>query len=390
MRPQPRAYPPQPAQRPLPPRRAKRRLPLPAWMIAGAVAGFGGLMLLAAALTVGLLLLSPARVSAGVTLAGVSVEGMDEDDLRQVVSDIAARPLTLTDAERQWAMQMAELGAAVEVETTLDRVLNAERGETVTPQVTIDLAQAQTALLNISYVANIAALPGEDGRALEIPVTLDRLRANPAGELADGRLELDMMPVAAPEQAPANNYTGEMTTHVVGAGEELGLIARQYNVSMTDIVSLNALTNPDLLYVGQELRIPAAGIYTPTAADAPPAPTSQGRAILVSTGEQRVYAYENGQMVRSHLVSTGRAETPTVLGDYNVYIKLQADDMSGPDYFLPQVPWVMYFYQGYALHGTYWHNSFGRPMSHGCVNLPVDEARWWFDFASVGTPVRVI
>jgi lipoprotein-anchoring transpeptidase ErfK/SrfK len=383
MRPQPRAYPPQSAQRPLPPRRAKRRLPLPAWMIAGGVAGFGGLMLLAAALTVGVLLLSPARVS-------VPVEGMDEGDLRQVVADIAARPLTLTDAERQWAMQMAELGAAVDVETTLNRVLNAERGETVTPQVTIDLAQAQTALLNISYVANIAALPGEDGRALEIPVTLDRLRANPAGELVDGTLELDMMPVAAPEEAPTNNYTGEMTTHVVGAGQELGLIARQYNVSMADIVSLNALTNPDLLFVGQELRIPAAGVYTPTAADAPPAPTSQGRAILVSTGEQRVYAYENGQMVRSHLVSTGRAETPTVLGDYNVYIKLQADDMSGPDYFLPQVPYTMYFYQGYAIHGTYWHNSFGRPMSHGCVNLPVDEARWWFDFASVGTPVRVI
>ena len=41
----------------------------------------------------------------------------------------------------------------------------------------------------------------------------------------------------------------------------------------------------------------------------------------------------------------------------------------GYDYYLPNVPYVMYFYQGYALHGTYWHSNFGRPMSHGCVNL---------------------
>ena len=44
--------------------------------------------------------------------------------------------------------------------------------------------------------------------------------------------------------------------------------------------------------------------------------------------------------------------------------------MSGPGYYLPGVPYVMYFYQGYGLHGTYWHDNFGQPMSHGCVNLP--------------------
>jgi lipoprotein-anchoring transpeptidase ErfK/SrfK len=138
------------------------------------------------------------------------------------------------------------------------------------------------------------------------------------------------------------------------------------------------------------LTIPAAGIYEPTAADAPPAPNNRGRSILVSISSQRIYAYEDGELVHSHIVSTGLPDTPTVLGDYSVYVKYTADDMSGPDYFLPQVPWTMYFFQGYAIHGTYWHNSFGRPMSHGCVNLPVDEAQWFFDFASVGTPVRVI
>ncbi|MBZ0288908.1 MAG: L,D-transpeptidase family protein, partial [Anaerolineae bacterium] len=177
---------------------------------------------------------------------------------------------------------------------------------------------------------------------------------------------------------------------VVERGQELGLIARQYGVSIEDILALNNISDPNLLYIGQELTIPAAGLYTPRAEEAPPAPTTSGKSILVSTGEQRIYAYENGQLVRSHLTSTGLPATPTVLGDYKVYVKYVADDMSGPDYFLPQVPYTMYFYQGYGIHGTYWHNSFGRPMSHGCVNLPTPEAQWFFDWASVGTPVRVV
>ena len=52
--------------------------------------------------------------------------------------------------------------------------------------------------------------------------------------------------------------------------------------------------------------------------------------------------------------------------------------MVGPDYEQPNVPYVMYFYGAYSLHGAYWHNDFGRPRSHGCVNLPVADAKWLF------------
>ena len=58
-----------------------------------------------------------------------------------------------------------------------------------------------------------------------------------------------------------------------------------------------------------------------------------------------------------------------------------------PGYYLRDVPYVMYFYRGYGLHGAYWHNNFGTPMSHGCVNLSVDDARWLYEWASVGTKV---
>ncbi len=225
---------------------------------------------------------------------------------------------------------------------------------------------------------------------MDIPVTLSRLQADAVGELVDGVLELDMITVDPPVTNERGVDTSARTTHVVEAGQELALIARDYGVDMQDILSLNNISNPDLLYVGQELIIPASGEYEPTQADAPAAPTNSGKSILVSTGEQRIYAYEDGKLVHSHLASTGLPATPTVLGDYKIYVKYLADDMSGPGYFLPQVPYTMYFYQGYGIHGTYWHNSFGRPMSHGCVNLPTPEAKWFFDWASVGTPVRVI
>jgi lipoprotein-anchoring transpeptidase ErfK/SrfK len=93
--------------------------------------------------------------------------------------------------------------------------------------------------------------------------------------------------------------------------------------------------------------------------------------------------------LRTVIVSTGLWGTPTVQGDYRIYWKLTSQTMSGPGYYLPGVPWVMYFYQGYAIHGTYWHNNFGQPMSHGCVNLPTDQAEWFFRWAEVGTPVHV-
>jgi lipoprotein-anchoring transpeptidase ErfK/SrfK len=113
------------------------------------------------------------------------------------------------------------------------------------------------------------------------------------------------------------------------------------------------------------------------------------RWIDVDLSSQRTYAYEGDQLVRTTLVSTGTWLHPTVTGTFKIYVKYRAADMSGPGYYLPSVPYVMYFYKGYGLHGTYWHHNFGTPMSHGCVNLPTDEAAWLFKFASVGTVVNV-
>ena len=113
------------------------------------------------------------------------------------------------------------------------------------------------------------------------------------------------------------------------------------------------------------------------------------RWIDVNLSTQSVYAYEGETVVNSFVVSTGTWMTPTVTGKYKIWIKFKSTSMSGPGYYLPNVPYVMYFYKGYGLHGTYWHNNFGTPMSHGCVNLRTSDAEWLYNWASVGTVVNV-
>jgi lipoprotein-anchoring transpeptidase ErfK/SrfK len=77
------------------------------------------------------------------------------------------------------------------------------------------------------------------------------------------------------------------------------------------------------------------------------------------------------------------------VGQFHIWIKFRYDDMAGEDYYIEDVPYVMYFHEGYGLHGVTWHGNFGHPMSHGCVNLPTSEAEWLFNWAEVGTLVNV-
>lgn len=140
---------------------------------------------------------------------------------------------------------------------------------------------------------------------------------------------------------------------------------------------------------------------TPTSVYVPPTKAPNAAPVVASGGNggarwidvnlstQSVYAYEGDTVVNSFVVSTGTSLTPTVTGKYKIWIKFVSTDMSGPGYYLPDVPYAMYFYKGYGLHGTYWHNNFGTPMSHGCVNLRTADAEWLYYWATVGTVVNV-
>ncbi len=126
-----------------------------------------------------------------------------------------------------------------------------------------------------------------------------------------------------------------------------------------------------------------------TGFDLSAAPADGTRWIEVDLSDQTLTAWQGDVAVLHASVSTGRAATPTVKGRYYINTKLPAQRMIGPGYNLPNVPSVMYFYSGYAIHGAYWHNNFGQVMSHGCVNMKLDEAAALYAWASVGTEIYV-
>ena len=115
--------------------------------------------------------------------------------------------------------------------------------------------------------------------------------------------------------------------------------------------------------------------------------------IDVNLSTQTLTAFEGNMAVFSTLISSGLPAHPTVTGQFRIWLRYESQTMDGSrlgyDYYLTGVPFVMYFYQDYALHGTYWHSNFGQPMSHGCVNLETNDAQWIYNFTSMGTVVNV-
>lgn len=115
--------------------------------------------------------------------------------------------------------------------------------------------------------------------------------------------------------------------------------------------------------------------------------------VDVDLSSQTLVAYEGLTPVFETLISSGLPAYPTVTGQFRVWLRYEAQTMDGSrlgyDYYLENVPYVMYFYQDYALHGTFWHNNFGHPMSHGCVNMATPDAEWMFNWSALGTLVNV-
>ncbi|OGE64243.1 hypothetical protein A3I48_01750 [Candidatus Daviesbacteria bacterium RIFCSPLOWO2_02_FULL_36_7] len=113
--------------------------------------------------------------------------------------------------------------------------------------------------------------------------------------------------------------------------------------------------------------------------------------IDVSLDEQKVRAWEGNKLVMEFPISAG-LWAPTPKGTFNIWYKTRNQTMSGGSkamgtyYNLPNVPNNMFFNQGIALHGAYWHNNFGHPMSHGCVNEPLASAAQIFEWAGPVVP----
>lgn len=124
---------------------------------------------------------------------------------------------------------------------------------------------------------------------------------------------------------------------------------------------------------------------------------SSTKRITINLSEKMLRAYDDDTLFMEQRISPGLELTPTPRGTFWIYRKTPDSYMQGPlpgisdqYYDLPGVPWDLYFtIDGGAIHGTYWHNHFGQAWSHGCVNLPPDQAKILYEWADLGTPVIV-
>lgn len=191
------------------------------------------------------------------------------------------------------------------------------------------------------------------------------------------------------EMQVVNN--GVYQTLVMQAFERTILSYNAQNTAEWQVERVNVGTDM-LLAMGQ------TPLYIQPTPPPPPAtavPTGPKR-IEIDLTKQHLYAFQGETLVYDIPVSTGRDGWETPAGNFSVYLKYLKTDMrgqaQGETWDVPDVPHVMYFRSGgYAIHGTYWHNTFGTGarLSHGCVNLPLDMAAALYEWTPIGTPVIV-
>jgi len=138
--------------------------------------------------------------------------------------------------------------------------------------------------------------------------------------------------------------------------------------------------------------VPAAHIRRIDPSDLTPiSPDVTDKRVEVNLKDQILTAYENGQPVLTTRVSSGYGVHSTPTGEHTVLYKSPASRMTGGEgvdfYDLPGVPFPTFItLSGVAIHGTYWHNDFGRQRSHGCLNVPSPVARWFWRWSVPNAP----
>jgi lipoprotein-anchoring transpeptidase ErfK/SrfK len=162
------------------------------------------------------------------------------------------------------------------------------------------------------------------------------------------------------------------------------LLADKYKLSTEPVAQ------GDLPTYSEDLFVPPP---TPTP-DLPIAPANGERWIEINLSSQYLIAWQGDVPVIETYISSGRSGFDTPTGTFHVVVKMASDDMEGvlggEYYNVPAVPDVMYFTDvGHAIHGTYWHNNFGAPMSHGCINVPMGTSAWLYDWTPMGARVVI-
>lgn len=225
--------------------------------------------------------------------------------------------------------------------------------------------------------------------------------------------ELDLIPLDRTRPAPKSTMHGIaieddgipafVTQHAVRAYErnERGRFVKRHEVAYRSGWVLVADAPAE-----RGLRLTTSGVWLPTNSltiakrrEDPANFARDGRKwVDVSIKQQLLVAYLGRRPVYATLVSTGRdgmrdpeETTATVRGTYMIHAKhisgtMDGDDTTEDSFDLRDVPYIQYFHKGYALHGAYWHDKFGRVRSHGCINLAPADAAWLFEWTEPHVP----
>ncbi|MEE1649188.1 L,D-transpeptidase family protein [Brachybacterium sp. J144] len=241
----------------------------------------------------------------------------------------------------------------------------------------------------------LSVAPDETGQALAVTVDEDAVR-----EWVAERAEKDSVEVKdGIEQVDA-----EGTTVKVVAEKEDGLeVTNTEAVADEVIASLTGTTPLEAAFETQTVEAKVEKVDAPTeeetdTTDPANAPTGE-KWIDVDLTAKTVTAYVGSTPVWGpRSMVDGKEGYETVTGSYEIYLRYDMQDMTNASrypvghekyYYTEDVPWVQYFHNGYGFHGAPWRSSFGYSGSHGCINMPPHEAKWLYDWASIGTRVEV-
>ena len=203
------------------------------------------------------------------------------------------------------------------------------------------------------------------------------------------------IPGGGSQAASPSPASSAALTYTVRPGDNLAAIAYRHGTTAWAIASANRLANPNYIYPGQTLRIPAGAVAPGPA----PAVPGGGRRIVVDLSDQRMYVYQDGQLLWNWVVSTGRPGQETAVGHYEVLNKLP--NAYAYTWGLQMPYWLGIYWAGYLQNGihalpiqgngqTLWAGYLGQRVSYGCVILSTENAATLYNWAPVGTPVDVV